>query len=86
MYLPQQKKTLPFASYETGKLRQGNGNPEAEDYDSLADYYISENGVVEMRIPWLLLQAKDPSQKEFIEIYMPMGCRLVSLSRKSLQE
>ncbi|WP_212933436.1 hypothetical protein [Robertmurraya siralis] len=66
LYLPQQKKTLPFASYETGKLRQGNGNPEAEDYDSLADYYISENGVVEMRIPWLLLQAKDPSQKEFI--------------------
>ena len=64
LYLPQQKQTLPFETYEAGKLKKGNGNPSHEDYDSLADYYIGEKGV-ELRIPWLLVRAKDPSQKEF---------------------
>ncbi|MER2071967.1 MAG: hypothetical protein ABS898_08630 [Psychrobacillus sp.] len=65
LYLPQQKTTLPFESYEAGKLKRGNGNPEASDYNSLADYYIAD-GKIELRIPWLLLRAKDPSQKEFM--------------------
>lgn len=68
--LPQQGTTLPFSAYETGKLKEGNGNPAAKDYDSLADYYLDKQGVLEIRIPWLLIQAKDPSQKEFIgDIY-----------------
>ena len=66
LYLPQQKMTMPFSSYETGKLREGNGNPASEEYDSLADYYRNNEGSIELRIPWLLIQAKDPSQKEFI--------------------
>lgn len=70
LLLPQQNKVLPFSSYETGVLKEGNGNPAAKDYDSLADYYINDEGMVEIRIPWLLIQAKDPSQKEFIgDIY-----------------
>lgn len=68
--LPQQNKVLPFSAYETGKLKKGNGNPSAKNYDSLADYYINDKGMLELRIPWLLIQAKDPSQKEFIgDIY-----------------
>lgn len=66
LYLPHQKKTIPFSSYDTGKLIEGNGNPESEDYHSLADYYVSEEGMIELRIPWLLIHARDPSQKEFI--------------------
>lgn len=66
LYLPQQKKTLPFSSYDTGKLMKGNGNPKADSYNSLADYFISDEGMIELRIPWLLIHAKDPSQKEFI--------------------
>src|SRR5699024_3290010 len=66
LYLPQQKKTIPFSSYDTGKLIEGNGNPESDDYNSLADYYVSEESMIELRIPWLLIHAKDPSQKEFI--------------------
>ena len=27
LYLPVDKKTLPFSKYETGKLKFGNGNP-----------------------------------------------------------
>ncbi|MDV6377433.1 hypothetical protein ORD22_04065 [Sporosarcina sp. GW1-11] len=55
---------IPFSSYETGKLREGNGNPDSPDYDSLTDYRMKD-GLLELRIPWLLLQAKDPSMKEF---------------------
>ncbi|WP_042347103.1 hypothetical protein [Bacillus massiliigorillae] len=63
---PEAGITYDFKTTETGKLRQGNSNPESKDYDSLADYYINEEkGIIELRIPWLLIQAKDPSQKEF---------------------
>ncbi|HHW38053.1 MAG TPA: hypothetical protein GXX18_12565 [Bacillales bacterium] len=72
-YLPQQNKILPFSSYETGKLKEGNGNPLSKDYDSLADYYINEDGMIELRIPWLLIQAKDPSQKEFMGDFYSKG-------------
>ena len=57
---------LAFSSHETGRLREGNANPESEDYDSLADFYINNEGGLELRIPWLLIQSRDPSQKEFI--------------------
>lgn len=66
LYLPQQKITLPFSSYDAGKLLKGNSNPQSEDYNSLADYYITEDGMIELRIPWLLIRAKDPSQQEFM--------------------
>lgn len=66
LYFANTGETLPFSAYETGKLREGNGDPDAENYDSLADYFISDEGMIEIRIPWLLIQARDPSQKEFI--------------------
>ncbi len=64
-FIPNENRTLPFSSYETGKLKEGNGNPESDDYDSLTDFAIRD-GQLELRIPWLLIQSKDPSQKEFI--------------------
>ncbi|MEK4129163.1 hypothetical protein NYE67_05745 [Solibacillus sp. FSL W8-0474] len=63
--IPILNETYPFEKYETGKLRKGNGNPESRDYDSLADYEINEEeGIVEIRIPWLLLNFTDPSRRE----------------------
>lgn len=74
LYLPEQDIVVPFAAYETGKLVEGNGNPEAENYNSLVDYTWSEEGIIELRIPWLLIQAKDPSRKEFIgDFYQTNG-------------
>lgn len=67
LHVPSQNKTLPFSAYETGKLRYGNANPASPNYDSLADYIINKKeGIVELRIPWLLLNVKDPSQKEVV--------------------
>jgi hypothetical protein len=64
---PDTGETFPFEDYETGELRFGVGDPQDPDYDSLADYYYSEEtGILEIRIPWMLLNARDPSQKEFI--------------------
>lgn len=66
LYLPEQKVTTDFSFYETGKLLQGNANPEARDYNSLVDYTWTDDNVIELRIPWLLIQSKDPSQREFM--------------------
>lgn len=62
LYLPQDKKTIPFSKYETGKLLYGNGNPNHSDYNSLADFYAKDNAI-EIRIPWQLLNFMDPSTK-----------------------
>lgn len=64
---PDTGEVSPFTSYETGELHHGNSNPASPNYDSLADYYYDEKtGILEMRIPWLLLNIKDPSSKKAI--------------------
>lgn len=47
--------------YETGRLRYGNANPEAEDFDSLADFMFGTD-FVELRLPWQLLNFSNPSE------------------------
>jgi hypothetical protein len=64
---PDTGEVYPFDAYETGILRFGIANPEHEDYDSLNDYYYDKKtGIMEIRIPWMLLNAKDPAKREFI--------------------
>ncbi len=58
-------ETIPFSSYETGKLQFGIGNPASDEFNSLSDFYI-KNGILEVRIPWLMINFKDPSQKEIM--------------------
>ena len=63
--IPTTKEVIPFSSYETGKLKFGNANPNSKEYDSLTDVSISnDRKVIEGRIPWQLLNVKDPSLKE----------------------
>ncbi|WP_353093275.1 hypothetical protein [Tissierella praeacuta] len=65
--IPKAKQKIPFNDYETGLLKHGNGNPESENYDSLADYYINKkDNFIEIKIPWLLLGFTDPSTKEIL--------------------
>lgn len=54
--------------YETGKLTYGNGHPEAEEFNSLADF-CSGDGFVEIRIPWQLLNFADPSTMRIHDDY-----------------
>ncbi|MBW3110926.1 hypothetical protein KYJ26_03670 [Bacillus sp. MCCB 382] len=58
-------ENIPFQSYETGVLQFGTSNPQDEAYDSLTDISVdSSKGRYEIRIPWQLLNIKDPSLKE----------------------
>ncbi|MCA1055400.1 hypothetical protein LCM10_10420 [Rossellomorea aquimaris] len=58
-------KVLPFDSYETGVMTFGTANQKDEDYDSLTDISVSPSkDRYEIRIPWQLLNIKDPSQRE----------------------
>ncbi|WP_297426325.1 hypothetical protein [Clostridium sp.] len=62
LYLPEDKTTIPLQKYETGKLVQGDGNPDHKDYNSLTDYAVNGDKI-ELRIPWQLLNVMDPSTK-----------------------
>lgn len=67
MILPATKETLPFQSYETGILKFGTANPADAKFDSLADISISpDKKTAEIRIPWQLLNMKDPGMKEIM--------------------
>ena len=47
-------------SWDTGMLTHGIGNPASPYFNSLADFYFGEN-LVEIRLPWMLLNFFDPS-------------------------
>lgn len=65
--LPEQGIHIPFQSYETGQLLFGNGNPKSKHFNSLTDVSISaDRKVLELRIPWQLMNVKDPSQHKII--------------------
>jgi len=47
-------------SWETGQLTHGINNPSHHNFNSLADFSFGD-GLVEIRIPWMLLNFFDPS-------------------------
>ncbi|MGJ7910184.1 hypothetical protein [Neobacillus sp. LXY-1] len=63
--IPSTNTKIPFEEYETGILKFGNDNPDHKDFNSLTDVSISnDHTVMEGRIPWQLLNFRDPSLKE----------------------
>jgi hypothetical protein len=67
LVVPSTNKKYPFISYETGKLLYGDGNPNHKKFNSLTDFSLSKNQkVLEIRIPWQLLNVKDPSSREVL--------------------
>lgn len=65
--IPNQDRKIPFRSVETGELRYGTADPTQPQYDSLTDVHIepAEN-TVEVRLPWQLLNFRDPSTRTII--------------------
>ncbi|WP_049681303.1 hypothetical protein [Peribacillus loiseleuriae] len=66
MIVPPEKTVIPFTGYETGLLLYGISNPDRTEYNSLSDFYY-EDGHLEIRIPWQLLNVMDPSKKVVID-------------------
>ncbi|WP_336327493.1 hypothetical protein [Halovenus sp. HT40] len=65
--VPQTGERRPFEAVETGTLRYGNGNPEANEFDSLTDVHVAAaENAIELRLPWILLNVADPSSKQRI--------------------
>jgi len=56
------------ATFETGRLRYGCGDPASAAYDSLADFMTRE-GCIELRLPWQLLNFADPSKMQILDDY-----------------
>lgn len=54
--------------YETGLLTYGNANPESPNYNSLADFCFN-NGNIEIRLPWQLLNFSAPSEMTIHDDY-----------------
>lgn len=68
----EQQEIVYSSTYETGKLKNGNANPNSDMYDSLADFCYGKE-CVEVRIPWTLLNVSSPASmtihKDYYENY-----------------
>ena len=76
LHLPATKQIIPLNKYESGKLLFGNGNPQSKDYNSLADFFVVNNNI-EIRIPWALLNVRDPSSKIIIDDLYKSGIQSI---------
>ncbi len=61
MQLPETDKTIERKSNEVGKLNFGISDPDSDDFNSLSDFYATDN-VIEFRIPWYMLGVLNISQ------------------------
>ena len=58
----------PPVDHSRSPLRLGTTDPSASGYDDLSDwFYDGEAGIIEVRIPWGLLNVTDPSSHHVVE-------------------
>ncbi len=65
MYIGADAYELRPQYYETGNLVYGNSDPSSDEYNSIADYYINDD-VIEIRVPWALVNFVDPITGSYI--------------------
>ncbi len=63
--LPESGRVVPFSRFDAGKLTYGVSDPDSPDYNSLSDFCAS-GGVIELRIPWMLFNVRDPGTKNIV--------------------
>lgn len=56
------KQFYPSHVFPMSSLRHGSLDPQHRQFDSLADFFVHQNGI-ELRIPWGLIQITDPSSQ-----------------------
>ena len=67
-------KYFPPQRYERGILRYGSLNPQAGDYDTLAEWHANlQTNTIDLRIPWTLLNVTDPSSLKVFAGLEPDG-------------
>ncbi|MBO5291752.1 MAG: family 2 glycosyl transferase [Lachnospiraceae bacterium] len=66
LVLQDRPETIPLQKFEAGQLTFGTNDYTSTVYNSLADFYY-EGDILEIRIPWLMLNFRDPSSKEIID-------------------
>ncbi|MNR28261.1 hypothetical protein D3C85_1455760 [compost metagenome] len=60
-------------------LRFGDGDPDSPGFDSLTDVAVNaKDAIVELRIPWQLLNIKDPSTHEAVGDIREKGLQAIS--------
>jgi len=64
----ESRELLRLRYTETGLLTHGIGDPNSPHFNSLADFFFGEN-LVEVRLPWMLLNFYDPSLMEVHDDY-----------------
>jgi len=64
----EKKELLRLRSWDTGRLTHGIGDPNSPRFNSLADFIFGEN-LVEIRLPWSLLNFFDPSLMQVHDDY-----------------
>lgn len=57
-----------LTKFETGRLVWGNGNPDAEDFNSVSDF-CTKGDNIEIRLPWQLLNFANPSEMQIHDDY-----------------
>jgi len=62
------RKLRRLQSFDTGRLIHGIGDPASPHFNSLADFYFGQN-LVEIRLPWMLLNFYDPSLMQVHDDY-----------------
>ena len=72
LVLPETGEVIPFSKFDAGSLHYGVSDPESEAYDSLSDFYAGD-GFIEIRIPWLLFNVRDPGTKNIIADWNTTG-------------
>ena len=71
-YLRDNDKILYPLYYETGILKEGSNNIKDKDHNSLVDFNKNED-VVELKIPWSLLNMVNPVEKGIYDDFYNKG-------------
>ncbi len=63
LVLQDRAEIIPLQRFPAGQMVFGTSDFDSDEYDSLADFCFRDD-ILEVRIPWLLLNFRDPSAKE----------------------